>query len=568
MPSPAHGFRGVPSEWSSSLFDQLNLQHAEHVDALAERLLTGSPPAVVVLGGAPGSGRGFVCDAAAQKVREQGHQVLVWHLDLDGFEPDGENPLAAFLRHLAGPEDAEAVPSDAAAAFGRLDLDSPASDNAAALLSFLWQLDPPSAPLLELLHRPPGGGPAARDDFATLRHTLAELARYRRLLVHVEDAAHLTLPLRRRLIRAAEESAGRLLLALSCRPDQASEEVAPEAGEPPARLDLELLDASELGDAINHPYAEVDERLTALAEEEPELARVLLDLLPLAALCGRYVPLTVLLKHMDLDEATSEAAVDWVDDVLIGEIGWLADLGFRSTGFPGYDVYAFTHPLLPQVILDQEPDASQTQWAENLLPFLEEWIPAVATRGWTRCLLSVAGHLDAPAREPFERCLAWWVGAEEAAELEAEIRAAIERDEIAPELVWRIARQSAAWPAWRRLALLDAYSQATTGEGAAAMSVMPFDHLAAFHLLRAELLLGTGRSGDSLAGVVSALRVIAQDPLSDLEISGAADRTYDAGAVAGWIGRLREILARDEAAIPPAELRQLRQELRGLLELA
>jgi tetratricopeptide (TPR) repeat protein len=595
----AKDLRRLWFEWPESRFGRFNFQRDEQIDALMGWLVDNSLPAVVVLGGEAGIGRGFLCEAAAQRAREQGHKMAVWHLDLDGFEPDVENPLTQYLRRLIGEEErrreaardkAKGAVKSVAKTLSHLNLVGQASEVAASLLSLLWQFEDPLGHLAEVLSQPPrGGGMSPRDDPETLHRFLAELTRDRKLLVHVSDGPQLTSHLRRWLIREVERAPERLLLVIPCPLEQATEQVVPEVRSEPERIDVHPLDAAELRvlldrrfdpnelpedlvavlmrrchgrpaaianqladlmeaelllyedeiwrlppdgleddrlvDAFSRGlFEEVDERLAELAEEEPELSRAIRDLLSLSALCGRYVPMAALLEHLHLDETTAEAAIDWVDDVLVGELGWLADLGFHVVGLPGHNAYAFTHPLLPLVVLDQDSEMAREMRAAGLLRFLEQRV-RVTRRGWARCFLSIAEHLGNREREPYERSLAWWIGMEAADALQAEIRMAIEHEEVDPELVWRVAEDSKDWRAYRRLAVLEAYAQATVGEGENAMSVLPFSRLADFHLLRASLLIDVGRYPEALADALNALKLVSRDPLKRaraLNLSGLA----------------------------------------------
>jgi tetratricopeptide (TPR) repeat protein len=593
----AKDLRRLWFEWPESRFGRFNFQRDEQIDALMGWLVDNGLPAVVVLGGEAGIGRGFLCEAAAQRAREQGHKMAVWHLDLDGFEPDVENPLTQYLRRLIGEEElrreaardkAKGAVKSVAKTLSHLNLVGQASEVAASLLSLLWQFEDPLGHLAEVLSQPPrGGGMSPRDDPETLHRFLAELTRDRKLLVHVSDGPQLTSHLRRWLIREVERAPERLLLVLPCPLEQATEQVVPEVRSEPERIDVHPLDAAELRvlldrrfdpnelaedlvavlmrrchgrpaaianqladlmeaelllyedeiwrlppdgleddrlvDAFSRGlFEEVDERLAELAEEEPELSRAIRDLLSLSALCGRYVPMAALLEHLHLDETTAEAAIDWVDDVLVGELGWLADLGFHVVGLPGHNAYAFTHPLLPLVVLDQDSEMAREMRAAGLLRFLEQRV-RVTRRGWARCFLSIAEHLGNREREPYERSLAWWIGMEAADALQAEIRMAIEHEEVDPELVWRVAEDSKDWRAYRRLAVLEAYAQATVGEGENAISVLPFSRLADFHLLRASLLIDVGRYPEALADALNALKLVSRDPLKrarTLNLSG------------------------------------------------
>lgn len=592
----AKDLRKLWFEWPKSLYGRFNFQRDEQIDALMELLVDSGLPAVVVLGGDPGIGRGFLCDASAERARNQGHKVAVWHLDLDGFEPDIESPLTHYVRHLIDREErqweaardkAKGTVKSAAKTLSKLDLIGQASEMAASLLSLLWQFEDPLTRFAEVLSKPSGGsGASPRDDPDTLHRFLAELTRDRKLMVHVKDGPQLTSNLCRWLVREVERAPERLLLVISCPLDQATEQAVPEARSKTERFDLQPLATAELRDLLDQRFGpnefpddlvtvlmrrchgrpaaianqmadlmeaeillyeggtwrlppaglkdprlvdafsrglfeEVDQPLAVLAAEAPALAHVLRDLLSLAALCGRYVPIGALIEHLQLDEATAEAAVDWVDDVLVGELGWLNDLGFRVPGFPGHNVYAFTHPLLPRVVLDQESEVAREIRAATLLRFLEQRVP-VTRRGWARCFLSIAEHLGDREREPHERSLAWWISREAADSLQAEVREEIERAEIDPELVWQVARDSKAWPAYRRLAVLEAYAQATVGE---AVAVLPFNRLADFHLLRGDLLIEIGRYAESLTDALNARKLVSREPLKRshaLNLSGLA----------------------------------------------
>ena len=592
----AKDLRQLWFEWPESLYGRFNFQRDEHIDALTEWLLGTGLPAVVVLGGEPGIGRSFLCDAAARRARDQGNKVAVWHLDLDGFEPDVQNPLSQYLRHLIDqeerhPEEArEGAVKSAVKALSELDLLGPASEVAASLLSLLWQFVASLKRFAALLDQPPRDtGVPPRDDPDTLHRFLSEITRDRKLLVHVSDGLQLTSNLRRRLIREAERSPERLLLVISCPLEQATERVAPATRSQPERFDVLPLNAAELRNLLDQRFEpnelpddlvallmrrcrgwpvatanlladlmeaeildsegeiwklpqeglqdsrlvgtfsrglfeEVDEALVTLAEEKPELARELREFLSLAALCGRYIPSAALLEHLGLDEAMADEATDWVDYMLVGELGWLTDLGFHIPGFRGHSVYAFAHSLLPLVVLDQESEMTREVRATHLLLFLENRVQ-VTNRGWARCFLSIAEHLNDRERAPYERRLAWWVGLDAVIELQAEVRTELEREKIDPELVWRVARYSNDWPAYRRLALLDAYAQATIGQGEDAISVLSFNLLADFHLLRADLLRDLGRYAESIYDAESALRISGNRPeirAQSLNISGLA----------------------------------------------
>lgn len=449
---------------------------------MVEILRNDRPPSVVLLSAEAGIDPTDFCDAGRHQAGEEACETVVWHLDLDAFDPDGNDPLGDYLRvlleekqrHQEAARSAATESEPAAKALANTELRGPATDWAAALISLLWQFEDPLERFIEALYEPAtAGDPAIRDDPETLRSALEQLTVHRKLLIHVENASHLTTSLRRWLIREAERAPHRLLLAISCGLPDETAAVASGASPPPERIELRR-DRAVSATVSRSLFEEVDERI------EGELSEVLHDFLLLAALCGRYVSVGPLLVFLELDRETGDAVIDFLDDELVDELGWLADLGFHHPAFPGHNVYAFTHPLLPRIILDRAPEGEQAMRAVTLLRFLEQRVP-VARRGIARLFLNLACHLSERDRRPYELQLAWWVGRDRVEELKAQITEAIERGDLEPEMVWRIAQNPADGTPLRCLALLDAYARAMMGDNPAS-STLTFDRQAALSL--------------------------------------------------------------------------------------
>lgn len=566
-------------QWPEARFGRFNFQRDETIDALAELLSSDRPPAVAVLGGERGIGRRFLCEAAVWRVREAGKDAAVWHLDLDGFEPEAEHSLRRYIEHLLEAqgreiETARTRRAGAAKAVAHTLLGSSfvgqATEWAATLVSLVTQLEEPVEQFAELLSAPArADGRPPRDDPETLRRFLTELTHERKLLVHLRDGTAVPSSLRRWLVREAERAPDRLLLVVSCGLEVPTDAVIPSGivRHEPERFDLHPLDFQELRQLLDRRFApnafpgdlagallrashgrpaEVAVRLAGLMEAEvldeddhgvwrlPEeglaneraagvFATILLkelDLrleaeggrertlrrfLELAALCGTYVPATLLLENLQLAEDEADAVIDFLDDHLVDDLAWFVDLEFRHPSFPRWSVYVFTNPVLPQVLLDSLATIDREMLAIHLLRFLEGRAQA-DTRGMARLFLAIAEHLGEREREPYERQLAWWIGLEETEELQQEVREALEREELDPEVVWRVVNNSANhWPAARRLALLDAYAQAVVGKGGKAAGVISTDRLADFYLLRAALLWGVSRFSECLAEAVTSL---------------------------------------------------------------
>lgn len=94
-------------EWPEAVFGRFNFHRDDQIDAAVDQLLSGEPPAVLVLAGEEGIGRGYFCEAVRHRARGKGHPIGVWHLDLDGFEPEIAKPLERYLVHLLEQQEAE-----------------------------------------------------------------------------------------------------------------------------------------------------------------------------------------------------------------------------------------------------------------------------------------------------------------------------------------------------------------------------------------------------------------------------------------------------------------------------
>ena len=80
-------------ESPEAAYGRYNFQRRSWLDR-AGKLLMGRGPRVLVLAGDEAIGRSYFCDALKLWLaREHGEELAVWHLDLEGFEPDGEDSL-------------------------------------------------------------------------------------------------------------------------------------------------------------------------------------------------------------------------------------------------------------------------------------------------------------------------------------------------------------------------------------------------------------------------------------------------------------------------------------------
>ena len=461
----------------------------------------------------------------------------------------------------AAREKAKGAVKPAARAITEMEISGAASDWAASLLSLLWQFEDSGERFAEVLSQPSSDAQAPpREDPATLRTVLDELCQQQKLIIHVRDSSSWTSAQRRWFIREAERAPERLLLVISCTPEAETREVAPSDLHEPLRIELRSLSAENLRDALSRRFASntfpgdlasslvtasagrpgaiantvadlvdlgaietdqdgdwrllpegsKDHRLVAalssglfedldrrLAKEDARTQKMLREFLILAALGGRYVPLPPIFDFLGLAPEDHEAVTDFVDDVLEEELGWLVDAGFRHPSFPGINVYAFTNPLLPRIVLDQISELDREVYAVKLLRFLEEIIRP-RHRGMARWLFAIAEHLGSKETAVYGHQLSWWCGPVDSESLCKEIRSELEGGELDSAMVWRVIEEASGWPPFRRLAMLDAYIAAVVKQDDAGESSLSLDDLAKIHTLRGGLLIQQGRSEEAL----------------------------------------------------------------------
>ena len=498
----------------------------ETLDALVDVLADASTP-IVVLAGPRGVGRGALCEAAADRLREEGSPVAVWHLDLDGFEPDITDPLVAYRRHLAG----DAEPSEEPSVLEGVDLGGDASELGAALLSLVLRFDESLRGFGGVLSR--SDDDSTRDAPAILRRALDTLTTDERLVVHLRDAVAAPVALRRFLAGEAERRAGRLLLVLTTPSEETTADVARGVDPAPPRLEVAPIDDESLAAEYR---AELDARLESV---EPELREILGGFLLSAAVCGPYVPIALPLGHMGLDEDARESVIDWVDDVLVDELGWLDDLEFRHPSFPGLNLYTFADPRLRREILRRASEYDRVGQAISLLRFLEERGTPIPTRGMARMFLAIGELLDPRDRAPYAARLAWWTGQDDDEALAAEIRRDLEAGRVDEEMLWTIARGSAAWSVYRRVVVLRAYTEAINEHGELAI-----ERRFELHVLWSDLLMLIGEYEAALAATDNAIELI--------EATGAtwAQLLARQAEIQSRIGRRDEAKASLDQALP------------------
>ena len=254
-----------------------------------------------------------------------------------------------------------------------------------------------------------------------------------------------------------------------------------------------------------------------LAQCPPATQETLRQFFSLAALCGSNIPIKLLFTCLEVEDEEQDVLIDHLDDHFVGEdtLTVLREYGYAHPSFPNELLYTFANPLLRNVFLDRFQPGERAYWAHRLLRVLKTHL-TVPTRGTTRLLLEVARFLaseDEKAR--YQQELAWWIGSEEAEELAAELSAAVKEGRMQPEVLWgAVTGSEYIWPAYRRLAVLDAFACQEDG--------VPSPLLIEFYTLRSELLRSLGRFAEAYADAESGLALCKEPSLQAARLHACA----------------------------------------------
>jgi tetratricopeptide (TPR) repeat protein len=279
----------------------------------------------------------------------------------------------------------------------------------------------------------------------------------------------------------------------------------------------------------------------------------------LAALAGEPIPVGLLLAHLGFAGEAREEMLDALDDSFGPDSGnpLFLDFEYRHPGLPGQLVYAFSNPIARLEILRQMASHERSFLGLNLLAFLGGAL-AVRTRDAARLFLEIATQAGSePDQERCARELAWWIGPGEAEDLSKLLRAAIRERRLPPDLPWIVADGTEGrWPAYRRLAVLDALQPPGPTEDAghpADHSAVPANRLAEFRYRRALLLYQAGRAPEADAEASRGLECPGSHPLLEAalhEVAGAA--RLASGGMQAATQSLEEALAIRSRVLEPA----------------
>jgi len=542
----------------------LNLHDPDELRSLAELLSDEAPDAtrIALLSGEVASGRRYLLAAAAQAARDEGCELTLLTLDLDGYEPGIISP-EDFVAHQAARRGA-----DSRAALRVLEIiagrGAPASIFDATLLSLV--LDAPDADL-----SPIADAPSSAEAFD---QALAALSAATRLVVHVLEAATLPLTLRDRLIEEASRNEN-FRLIYSCSNNDSSKKLA--EGYDTARFEMLPVDAGELASKLDPPMPRETldvvlaavggspgalvrrvEQLRQASDPEaeartPEPWRLALDDLPehrrkivenflfRAALCGETVPVDALLESLGAVESERDDWVDLIDETIGADSdAGLFDDRFGHPAFPGRLVYSFSDSLTARSIRDLLSSGDRAKLAGELVAVLSAKLPP-DTRSAVRLyanLMRYAGSTE--ERLLFERALLWWSDEAETPEMAERMRESVQDGRRPPQQVFAVITLIAPfWPAARLAALVEALAIEGTPEEARGL----------LHALRAGLFAELGRFGEAEREAAAGLDAVSEDPVSRCALLTSL------GAACVGLGR------EQEAEQPFAEAAELRRRL-------
>ncbi|MCP4204318.1 MAG: hypothetical protein GY769_20585, partial [bacterium] len=156
--------RGAFVEWPEAEYGLYNFQRKPWLDRAVELLAGGGGARVLVLAGEKAIGRSYFCDALRFRLgNEHDEELAVWHLDLEGFEPDGEDPLGRYLLHLLEDQErrTEEQREKTYNALKTLARTLSKADWSAAILALLWKFEDPLKQFGEVLATPATRAPGA-----------------------------------------------------------------------------------------------------------------------------------------------------------------------------------------------------------------------------------------------------------------------------------------------------------------------------------------------------------------------------------------------------------------------
>ncbi len=534
----------------SDKYIQYNFQRPDFIDAILTVLRDedSSHPRIVALSGETGIGRHYLLESSAYLAQKGGAKVQVASINLDGYA-DEATSLEDYANHLlAKCTEQEKSRIWQAIKGTQLELKAKAGFAVCAFLSMAVSLKVPWEKLLG--DKGDLSGPN-RPGYELLDRLIGRLTRKAKLVVHITDNDLLADTWRRWLLSCLDRH-DNLLLGFSCGSihdfqrsisdrdflplvfgpldrttfrsiidNRFTANTFPDAfhavlwqyshGCPAdmARI-LKDLHAERLlywdgkswqltgEDLESEEFVGVFapafyEPFDALRDELPSDMIVQLEtFMQLAAMCGTYVPSNLLMRFMDLTLEDRDALGDLIDERLIESTDHpvFEDLEAKHPSFKQVSVYRWKNRTLRRVFCQQYRVSEQEKLATKLIAYLKSNLP-VTSRGIARLFLELSRLLPTGRDvEFYHGYLAWWIGLDDATLLGEQLSCAINSGRLAPSVLWKVVAETRhTWPAYRRLAVLEAFSEQRSG--------VPYELREPFDDVKMELLHQLARYSDA-----------------------------------------------------------------------
>lgn len=244
-------------------------------------------------------------------------------------------------------------------------------------------------------------------------------------------------------------------------------------------------------------------------DDHPELAPHLANALVACTLCGRSVPIDLVLRALFDDDELRARVTSVLERELVRDAKLFTDIQASHPSFPGERVWCLEPSLKRGALREAAAAAGATfgrvELAERLLAAFER-LPARPSRGAVELLYTLSRHAnDGEGLLRHRRTLDWWVGADERDDLVDELERAMGAGELSVDDVWTAADEACrSAPPPRALALLSAVPRAPGG--------LPRELGTRYWARCAHLHARTGERDRAVAAIDSARQASADAP--------------------------------------------------------
>jgi len=184
-------------------------------------------------------------------------------------------------------------------------------------------------------------------------------------------------------------------------------------------------------------------------------AKQLREFLDFAALCGKYVPVRLILQAMNVED--KDGFIKLIDNQLLeSDKELFKDLGYNFAPFNDNLIYEFSDPLYRAVLYNLLNDAIKGELAARLLPELENGLP-INSKECGNFFCNIASYLsDTSKKDYYQSLVAWWVDQYDLEIIQQELIQEIKKNDRLVTIIWQVVENTQGiWPPFLRLALLE-----------------------------------------------------------------------------------------------------------------